>query len=64
MADLKGSLGPLGPVWLISLDRESKRGGMMTRHWKILCGDKRLEAVERGYPDGKLEQFIVTEAGD
>jgi CubicO group peptidase (beta-lactamase class C family) len=64
LADLKASLRPLGPVWLISLERESKRGGMVTRHWKILCGDKRLEAVERGYPDGKLEQFMVTQAGD
>ena len=64
LADLKASLGPLGPLWLISLERESKRGGMVTRRWKILCGDKKLEAVERGYPDGKLEEFIVTEAGD
>jgi len=64
LADLKTSLGPLGPIWLISLDRESRRGGMVTRRWKILCGDKKLEAVERGYPDGKLEEFLVTEAGD
>jgi CubicO group peptidase (beta-lactamase class C family) len=64
LADLKASLGPLGQLWQISLGRESRRGGMVTRHWKILCGDKKLEAVERGYPDGKLEQFIVTAAGD
>jgi CubicO group peptidase (beta-lactamase class C family) len=64
LADLKASLGPLGPVWLIELEKESKRGGMVTRHWKILSGDKRLAAVERGYPDGKLEQFMVTEAGE
>jgi CubicO group peptidase (beta-lactamase class C family) len=64
LADMKASLGPLGPAWLISLERESKRGGMVTRHWKILCGGKRLEAVERSYPGGKLEQFMVSAAGD
>jgi CubicO group peptidase (beta-lactamase class C family) len=64
LADLKASLGPLGPVWLIDLEKESRRGGMVTRHWKILCGDKRLQVVERGYPDGKLEQFLVMQAGD
>lgn len=64
LADLKASLGQLGPLWLVALEQESRRGGMVTRHWKILCGNKRLEAVERGYPDGKLEQFIVTAAGD
>jgi D-alanyl-D-alanine carboxypeptidase len=63
LADLKASLGPLGPAWLISLERDSKRGGMVTRHWKILCGDKRLEAVERGYPVVLLEQFMVSAAG-
>ena len=64
LADMKASLGPLGAVWLISLERESKRGGMVTRHWKILCGQRRLEVVERGYPDGKLEQFMVSAASE
>jgi CubicO group peptidase (beta-lactamase class C family) len=64
LADLKASLGSLGPVWLIDLDKESKRGGMVTRRWKILCGAKRLQVIERGYPDGKLEQFLVTAASD
>ena len=64
LADLKTSLGPLGPVWQIGLESESKRGGMVTRHWKILCGDKWLAVTERGYPDGKLEQFLVMAAGD
>ena len=64
LADLKASLGPLGPVWLIDLDKESRRGGMVTRRWKILCGEKRLQVIERGYPGGKLEQFLVMEAAD
>ncbi len=37
---------------------------MITRRWKILCRSKRLEALERGYPDGKLEQFLVTREND
>jgi CubicO group peptidase (beta-lactamase class C family) len=64
LADLKASLGPLGPPALIELEREGKRGGMVTRVWRIFCGSKRLRAVERGYPNGKLEQFMVTQAND
>jgi hypothetical protein len=37
---------------------------MITRIWKILCHSKRLRAVERGFPDGKLEEFLVTELRD
>jgi D-alanyl-D-alanine carboxypeptidase len=64
LADLKASLGPLGPIGLISLEGQSKRGGMVNRRWKILCGKRRLEVVERGYAGGKLEQFMVSAAGD
>lgn len=64
LADLKASLGPLGPVWLIELEKESRRGGMVNRRWKILCGDKRLGVIERGYPDGKLEEFMVSQITD
>ena len=64
LADLKTSLGTLGPARLIELERETKRGGMVKRVWKIICGTHRLEAVERGYLNGKLEQFMVNAAGD
>ncbi|HVW68148.1 MAG TPA: hypothetical protein VHB68_04195, partial [Steroidobacteraceae bacterium] len=64
LADLKSSLGPLGPARLIELRHESRRGGMVTRIWKILCRTRRLEVVERGYPEGKLEQFLVLQATD
>jgi len=49
---------------LIELQRESNRGGMVTRIWKILCHSKRLLAIERGYPNGKLEQFLVERLND
>jgi D-alanyl-D-alanine carboxypeptidase len=64
LADLRASLGPLGPARLIELEHESRRGGMITRRWKILCKDARLEAIERGFPDGKLEQFLVSARND
>lgn len=64
LADLGASLGPLGAPVLIELERESNRGGMVTRIWKILCRSKRLLAIERGYPDGKLEQFLVEQRND
>jgi D-alanyl-D-alanine carboxypeptidase len=64
LADLKASLGPLGAPVLIELERESNRGGMVTRIWKILCHSKRLLAIERGYPNGKLEEFLVEQLND
>jgi CubicO group peptidase (beta-lactamase class C family) len=64
LTELKNTLGPLGPPALMVLEREGRRGGMITRVWKILCRSKRLRAVERGYPGGKLEQFLVTQLTD
>jgi len=64
LSDLGASLGPLGAPLLIELERESNRGGMVTRIWKILCRSKRLLVIERGYPDGKLEQFLVEQLND
>lgn len=64
LADLKASLGPLGPPRLITLEHESRRGGMITRRWKVLCRDRRLQVLERGYPEGKLEEFLVTARTD
>jgi D-alanyl-D-alanine carboxypeptidase len=64
LADLKSSLGPLGPARLIELEKESQRGGMITREWKILCNRARLQVIERGYPRGKLEQFMVFQRED
>ena len=64
LADLKASLGALGPARLIELEHESRRGGMITRRWKILCRDRRLGVLERGYPEGQLDQFLVTALND
>lgn len=64
LADLRSSLGPLGPPRLMELESESQRGGMTTRRWKILCREARLDAVERGRPDGKLDEFLITKRQD
>jgi CubicO group peptidase (beta-lactamase class C family) len=64
LADLQSSLGPLGPARLIELERESRRGGMTTRRWKILCAGARLEAVERSHPDGKIDEFMIAKKND
>jgi D-alanyl-D-alanine carboxypeptidase len=64
LADLQSSLGPLGPARLIELERESQRGGMTTRRWKILCPRARLEAIERTHPDGKIDEFMIAKRED
>jgi CubicO group peptidase (beta-lactamase class C family) len=64
LADLHSSLSPLGPARLVELVDEFKRGGMITRHWKILCANARLEATEIGYAEGKLDEFLVTKQQD
>jgi D-alanyl-D-alanine carboxypeptidase len=64
LADMKSSLAPLGPIRLLKLQHESRRGGLMNRRWKILCAHTRLEVIERGVPDGKLEEFFVSKRED
>jgi D-alanyl-D-alanine carboxypeptidase len=64
LADLRSSLTPLGPARLIELESESRRGGMTTRRWKILCRNARLEVIERSHPDGKMDEFMVTRKQD
>jgi D-alanyl-D-alanine carboxypeptidase len=62
LADQKAGLGGLGPARLFELQGQSMRGGLQTRTWKITTPKATLLAVERGYPDGKLEQFMISKA--
>jgi CubicO group peptidase (beta-lactamase class C family) len=62
LADQQAGLGKLGPARLFELRAESMRGGLRTRIWKITTAKTALVAVERGYPDGKLEQFMISKA--
>ncbi|HEX2815317.1 MAG TPA: serine hydrolase, partial [Phenylobacterium sp.] len=60
LADQKTGLAPLGPPRLFQLEGEQARGGFNTRTWKITTAKGVLTAVERAYPDGKLEQFMIS----
>jgi CubicO group peptidase (beta-lactamase class C family) len=62
LADQKAGLGGLGPPRLFELLGQSTRGGLLTRTWKITTPKTTLLAIERGYPDGKLEQFMISKA--
>jgi D-alanyl-D-alanine carboxypeptidase len=64
LAESHASLAPLGPARLIELEREQKRGGMVTRVWKILCRDTSLRAIEREAADGRLAEFMITKRND
>jgi len=62
LGDQKAGLAPLGPVRTFILQDERERGGMVARTWRIVTTKARLDAVERTWPNGKVEQFIVTKA--
>jgi len=64
LRDLRSSLGPLGPARWMELEQQTQRGGMITRRWKILCREARLEAIERSRPNGQIEEFIVAKRDD
>ncbi len=59
LADQKAGLAPYGAIRVLTLQKESTRGGMTTRIWKLTMANGKLRVVERGYPSGKLEQFLV-----
>ncbi|MGI4744809.1 MAG: serine hydrolase domain-containing protein [Janthinobacterium lividum] len=62
LADQKTGLGRLGALRLFKLKRESMRGGMQTRIWTITTATRTLTAVERSFPGGKIEQFMIAAA--
>ncbi|MGZ6039629.1 MAG: serine hydrolase domain-containing protein [Phenylobacterium sp.] len=62
LADQKAGLAAFGPARLFELKGESTRGGLRTRNWQVTTARGALSVVERGYPDGKLEQFMISKA--
>jgi hypothetical protein len=64
LADQKAGLMAYGPPRLFQLTGEDTRGGLKNRYWKIVTAKGVLSAVERGYPDGKIEQFMISRAVD
>ena len=62
LRELEKSLAPMGRVRTLDLDYEDRRGGMITRRWRIACAHGRLLATERSHPDGALDEFLITPA--
>jgi D-alanyl-D-alanine carboxypeptidase len=64
LGDFAGSLGPLGTPTELSETRQSDRGGMTFREFKVKYPKKTVDIWERDMPDGKIEQFQVGPAAD
>jgi D-alanyl-D-alanine carboxypeptidase len=62
VADFRNSLGPLGEPLTFRLIGENLRGGMTFRAYRIEYPTRRLSLSTYTYPDGKLEQFLVSPA--
>jgi hypothetical protein len=62
VADFKSSLGPLGEPLTFKQIAEDLRGGMTFRSFRLVYPGKRLLLTTYTYPDGKLEQFLVSPA--
>ena len=59
LADFKESLGPLREPLTFHQTRETLRGGMTFRAFRIVYPTRRLSLSTYTYPDGKLEQYLV-----
>ncbi len=62
VADFRDSLGPLGEPLTFSQTGESLRGGMTFRAFRIVYPGRRLTLTTYTYPDGKLEQYLISPA--
>jgi D-alanyl-D-alanine carboxypeptidase len=60
--DFKNSLAPLGEPLSFRQTREELRGGMTFRAFRIVYPTRRLILTTYTYPDGKLEQYLVSPA--
>jgi len=62
LEDFASSLGPLGTPLEFTQIRQSLRGGMTGRAYRIKFAQKTLRAWTFEMPDGKLEQYMVAAA--
>ena len=62
IADFQSSLAPLGEPLIFHQTRESLRGGMTFRAFQIVYPGRRLALTTYTYPDGKLEQYLISPA--
>jgi CubicO group peptidase (beta-lactamase class C family) len=59
LQDFASSLGPLGTPQEFTQTRQTLRGGMTERVYRIKFAQKTLRAWTYETPDGKLEQYLV-----
>jgi len=62
LPDFASSLGPLGTPQEFTQTRQTLRGGMTERVYRIKFAQKTLRAWTYEMPDGKLEQYMVAAA--
>jgi CubicO group peptidase (beta-lactamase class C family) len=62
VADFRDSLGPMGEPLSFKQVREELRGGMVFRAFRVVYPGRRLAVTTYTYPDGKLEQYLVSPA--
>lgn len=62
IADFENSLGPLGEPLSLRQTGEELRGGMTFRSFLITYPGQPLRLTTYTYPDGKLEQYLITPA--
>ncbi|MFO1186366.1 MAG: hypothetical protein U1E87_02260 [Alphaproteobacteria bacterium] len=62
--EVAAGLSSAGPARRIVLEREDRRGGMVSYFWCIVCRDRRFKCTERLLPDGKIEEFLIRPALD
>jgi D-alanyl-D-alanine carboxypeptidase len=60
IADFQSSLGPLGEPLSLTQTQSSLRGGMTFRAFEITYPNRKLELTTYTYPDGKLEQYLIS----
>ncbi|HYM28950.1 MAG TPA: serine hydrolase domain-containing protein [Steroidobacteraceae bacterium] len=63
LSDYAASLGPLGEPTDFTPTSYSLRGGMAIRTYRIRAGGTVMELTSMTMPDGKIEQYIVAQAG-
>ncbi|MGH8211853.1 MAG: serine hydrolase domain-containing protein [Rhodanobacteraceae bacterium] len=64
LKDYRQSLAPLGTPKSFEQKAWRQRGGMTMRRYEIDVRKRKLALVTYTMPDGKLEQYIVSAAGD
>jgi D-alanyl-D-alanine carboxypeptidase len=60
ITDFASSLGPLGEPLSLTETHSSLRGGMTFRVFEITYPNRKLELTTYTYPDGKLEQYLIS----